>query len=281
MESRYGREDDYRHRFHAGNVGDVWKHCVLAALVRALADGPPLTVLDTHAGAGRYRLGPTGEWTAGIGRLDDGVPASVPEPVARYLTLAGPRRLPDRGGIYPGSPTFVLAGLRPEDRLVAVERVDEVRAELEKRCGDDPRVEVRGGDGLAVLAEVAAADGRLLAFIDPPFTRKEEWTEVAEALVAAHARRPDLHALLWYPIKKSLLRAGGLLKRLDEARVPYAALDLVVTPLEMKRHALNGSGVLLVGAPAGLVEALCAAMPALGRALCTHGRWSARVQEAF
>ena len=71
--SRYRDADappDYGHRFHAGNVGDVWKHTALLAVLDALDTGTaPAHYLDTHAGEGVYPLGPTGEWTEGIGRL--------------------------------------------------------------------------------------------------------------------------------------------------------------------------------------------------------------------
>jgi 23S rRNA (adenine2030-N6)-methyltransferase len=274
--SRYSEGFDYRHQFHAGNVGDVWKHVCLAAFARALtAEGPPLRVVDTHAGAGRYRLGPTGEWTAGIGRLDGGVAAPVPPALERYLALAAARRAPDRGGEYPGSPAFVRPALRPDDRLLLVELIDEVRAELERQVAGDARVEVRGGDGLAALVE-AAGGGRLFAFVDPPFTRREEWAEVGDALVAAHRRDPGLHALLWYPIK-SLQRPAAVQRQLHDAGVRFTAIDLIVTPLDLKRKALNGSGVLLIGAPPGLAAELAETLPALGGALATHEEWSARI----
>ncbi|MFZ4739261.1 MAG: 23S rRNA (adenine(2030)-N(6))-methyltransferase RlmJ, partial [Bradymonadia bacterium] len=62
----------YSHRFHAGNHADVFKHLALVALLEAStrAGAAPVTYLETHAGEGRYTLGPTGEWTEGIGKLD-------------------------------------------------------------------------------------------------------------------------------------------------------------------------------------------------------------------
>ncbi|MFZ4699255.1 MAG: 23S rRNA (adenine(2030)-N(6))-methyltransferase RlmJ, partial [Candidatus Methylumidiphilus sp.] len=47
----------YRHAFHAGNHADVLKHMVLIAIMRHLTQkDTALTVFDTHAGAGLYRL---------------------------------------------------------------------------------------------------------------------------------------------------------------------------------------------------------------------------------
>ena len=49
---------NYRHAFHAGNFADCVKHVLLVWVVRALARKPAaFRVLDTHAGAGAYRLG--------------------------------------------------------------------------------------------------------------------------------------------------------------------------------------------------------------------------------
>ena len=46
-------EQSYSHRFHAGNVGDLWKHVALLALLRALLKrSEQLRVIETHAGAG-------------------------------------------------------------------------------------------------------------------------------------------------------------------------------------------------------------------------------------
>ena len=47
----------YRHAFHAGNHADVLKHTVLLAILRHLLQKEAaLMVIDTHAGAGLYRL---------------------------------------------------------------------------------------------------------------------------------------------------------------------------------------------------------------------------------
>ena len=65
----------YRHAFHAGNHADVLKHVTLIATLRHLMrKNGPLTLIDTHAGAGIYRLDDhpaqvSGEAQAGIARL--------------------------------------------------------------------------------------------------------------------------------------------------------------------------------------------------------------------
>ncbi len=61
----------YRHAFHAGNHADVLKHTVLLAILRYLTQkDTPLTVFDTHAGAGLYRL--DGDYAQTSGEAQEG-----------------------------------------------------------------------------------------------------------------------------------------------------------------------------------------------------------------
>ena len=62
----------YRHAFHAGNHADVLKHTTLIALMKYLTQkDTALTVIDTHAGAGLYRL--DGDYTETSGEASEGV----------------------------------------------------------------------------------------------------------------------------------------------------------------------------------------------------------------
>ncbi|HWP64945.1 MAG TPA: 23S rRNA (adenine(2030)-N(6))-methyltransferase RlmJ [Candidatus Limnocylindria bacterium] len=282
--SRYrpDAEPDYSHRFHAGNVGDVWKHCALVALLdRLAASGRRTAFLDTHAGEGRYRLGPTGEWTEGIGRLwsasgeDDGA-------VARYLAVC--RSLvpaSDRPRWYPGSPRFARAALGADAPLLLWERDPAACERLRADTAGDPRVRVVCGDGLAGLAaSTAAAEANadaVLVLIDPPYVQKAEWMEVTDALAAAARRTRSACLALWYPVK-SLTRPNAMMARLEAAGVSAALAELVTTPLAHQRRRLNGSGLVLVRPPESALGAIAAAAPALGARLATRGAaWSMRL----
>ena len=62
----------YRHAFHAGNHPDVLKHTCLVALIKYLTQkDTALTVIDTHAGAGLYRL--DGDYTETSGEASQGI----------------------------------------------------------------------------------------------------------------------------------------------------------------------------------------------------------------
>jgi len=149
--SRYrpGAAPDYSHRFHAGNIGDVWKHCVLVdVLERARAAGGAVVYVETHAGEGEYLLQSTGEWTEGIGRLwDDDTAAAGADPVARYVALC--RRLApgaDRPTSYPGSPAFARAVLGAGATLALWER----------DAAAYGRLAVHVGAGRAVVCQAAS-----------------------------------------------------------------------------------------------------------------------------
>lgn len=272
----------YEHRFHAGNVGDVLKHTALTALLGALPPGPK-RLIETHAGAGAYPLGATGEWTEGIGRVWSLDSARAPESVERYLreVEASTRRRRGSselaGGAYPGSP-LIFASMRGEhDRLVLHEIADEARAAVSARFAGAPWVEVVGEDGLAALSALSSrTQEEIVVLIDPPYADRREWTDVARAIIAAHGRAPAARMMLWYPIK-SYARPNALLGELERAQITAATVELITTPLTSQKNRLNGSGVLFVSPPDGLVEEMASCAAWLGPRLATQaGRWSTR-----
>jgi 23S rRNA (adenine2030-N6)-methyltransferase len=276
---------DYSHRFHAGNVGDVWKHCALVEVLRlAAAAAPSVAYVESHAGEGSYELGPTGEWTEGVGRLwTTSEFAARDDAAGRYVPLC--RRLgsgTDRPTRYPGSPQLARAVLGPAAPLILRESDAAAYERLVAAMGADPHVEIAREDGLATLPEVVRATerraGAVVVLIDPPYSRKADWTQVPDALVRAATASARACLLLWYPVK-SLTRPNAMIARVEAAGVSGAVAELITTPLAHQRHRLNGSGVLVVRPPAGALEALAAAAPVIGRRCATHGgAWSFRMQ---
>jgi 23S rRNA (adenine2030-N6)-methyltransferase len=270
---------DYGHRFHAGNVGDVWKHC---ALIEVLRRAGRVAYLDTHAGEGRYALGPTGEWTEGIGRLWQYPSNASDGAVARYVELC--RRIGEgreRPVRYPGSPMIARAMLGADAAMTLWEREAATCDALRLIVGGDAHASVMHDDGLVAIANAAAAaerDTDVVVLIDPPYTQKADWIAVPDALARAVAATKRACFMLWYPVK-SLTRPSAMLARLADAGVAGAIAELVTTPLGQQRNRLNGSGVLLVRPPAGAMESIAAAAPIIGAACATqNGRWSMRAQ---
>lgn len=272
---------NYRHIYHAGNGADVFKHAVLALLLRRLAaKETPFAVLDTHAGIGDYDLTRaeaerTGEAKAGIARL---LAAHVDDPgLAPYL--AAVRAGLDENGTltrYPGSPRITQAALRPGDRLVLCELHPDDHAALRRAFAGDRRVAVHHMDGYQALkAHLPPKERRGLVLIDPPYEDADELARLPERLAQAWHRWPNGIYALWYPIKErpAVWRFHEALASCGIRRM--LAVDLTLHD-ETSHLRLNGSGMILVNPPWQLDRDLERLLPLLHGALADGG--GARVE---
>ncbi len=236
---------NYRHAFHAGNIGDCLKHALLLALIGGLHRKPaPLFLLDTHAGRGAYDLAAseaarTGEWRAGIGRLLDDPPVALHDYVAAVTRL----------GLYPGSPALMAATLRPGDRMACCELHPDDHAALRCRFAADHRIGVHRRDAWEALgALLPPPERRGLVLIDPPYEAEDEYPRLAAGLRRGHARFPTGVFAAWYPIKD---RAP--IRDFFAAIQDSGIRDVIATELWLRAAVdpaqLNGSGLLVVNAP--------------------------------
>lgn len=265
---------NYRHAFHAGNFADVFKHAVLCRIVTHLLGKPSaFRVIDTHAGAGLYDLDSEearrgGEWQDGIGRLRgavlDGELQALLQPYLDVVDAFNPS-----GGlsVYPGSPAVVRAMLREQDRLVACELEPKAAAALAQSFRADKRVRAVAIDGWTALsAYVPPKERRGLVLIDPPFEQPEEFTRMAEELVAAHRKWATGSYVLWYPIKDRR-EPDVLARRLQRSGIgKILRAELTVGRLGESTR-LVGNGLILVNPPWTLHDELAVMLPALARLL--------------
>lgn len=255
---------NYRHAFHAGNFADLVKHAALIRLLdRLTADPTPLTVVDTHAGAGLYDLtdpmqARSREAEAGVKRFLGGV---VP-PIFTGMRAAIARRNPNGPvRLYPGSPALIADALRPADVYRACElRPDDfttLKVMLRKQAF---RAEAMQRDGYVVAEETAATTDRLFVLTDPPFERSDDYVRTAAMLEDVFARKPDATALVWLPLK-DLETLDGFVRRLEAARLPETVVaETRLRPLRDPMR-LNGCVLVAVGPPDGFaaeLEAICA-----------------------
>lgn len=273
--------DDYSHRFHAGNVGDVFKHTALLQLLRSCTrNNESVHYIESHAGEGGYALETTGEWTEGVGKLWASAAHFVEyETTGSYLEVI--HRVAQGRRYYPGSPLFAAAHLRSGDRLTLWEHSVSAFAQLKTSLNEDTRASIRFGDGVAALPDgVVSAEregGSVVVLVDPPYSTKSEWITVPDALIAAYRASTRACFMLWYPLK-SLTRPNALIMRLRDAEVEGTVVEWTNTPLELKRNRLNGSGLIFLRPPKGLVSGLFGFLPSLAEGCATHnGRWSIRV----
>jgi 23S rRNA (adenine2030-N6)-methyltransferase len=273
---------NYRHLFHAGGFGDVLKHVVLALLIAHLkAKDKPFTVLDTHAGIGRYDLARdearrTKEFEGGIAHLFN--EADLPAELASYLAIVQSFNPDGRLRWYPGSPCLVRALLRPGDRLIAVELHPEDAETLAAEFARDRQVKVHRLDGYQALkAFLPPTPRRGLVLIDPPFEENGEFDRMVEGLKAAHRRWATGIYALWYPVKDraELRRFHDLLRASNIARI--AVVELSVLPRE-EPETLTGCGLVLVNPPFGLLDVLKRVLSDLVRRLAVEGAGASSVE---
>jgi len=251
---------NYRHAFHAGNFADLVKHAaVLAVLAQMTKAKGPVTVIDTHGGAGAYDLGSemarkSGEAEAGIGRLM-ALP-KVPEVYQPLVQAVGKLNGAKGLRLYPGSPRLVIEALRPGDHYMVCELRPDDFALLEQTLkGARAKVTALMDDGYVMAAQRTPPTGPVLALIDPPFERADDYGRAATAALAMIGRNPGAVVMVWTPLK-DLETFDGFLRRLEQVALPptlvvEARLRPLTTPMRM-----NGCALVILNAPTQLAEPL-------------------------
>jgi 23S rRNA (adenine2030-N6)-methyltransferase len=267
---------NYRHAYHAGNVGDVLKHAVLARVLAWLATKEAgFAVVDTHAGAGDYDLGgaearATGEWEAGIGRLDAG--AALTPAMESFLApwrALGARARAERRGRYPGSPALARIALRSQDRAVFLEKHPETCAALRSLMRGDTRVTVEEIDGWSRVPKLLPPrERRGVVLIDPPFEDRRDYVTMVETLAACHRRFATGTYLLWYPVKGEA-DIKGMCRALVELAIPKTLRLELRTRVPNHPNRFDGAGLIVVNPPWTLQDDAAAALPALAERLAT------------
>lgn len=160
---------NYRHSFHAGNFADLVKHALVLWLLKERQANGPVTVIDTHAGAGLYDLSGDGarsrEAEAGVARL---MTAENRPPLIEALAAEVAALNPESGmRFYPGSPLLIARALGEGDRYIGFELHPPVQAMLAEALADWPAAEGHEGDGYAEALKAAKAAKGPLVLIDP------------------------------------------------------------------------------------------------------------------
>jgi 23S rRNA (adenine2030-N6)-methyltransferase len=262
----------YRHAFHAGNHADVLKHCILVQLLRHLNQkDKPYWVIDSHAGAGRYRLDSehatkNAEFEGGIGRL--WARADLPPALADYVSLVRTMNADGRLRHYPGSPWLALELMRPDDRLRLFElHSTDFRLLAKTFAGEERRVALRQADGFQELKSVLPPPPRRgLTLIDPAYEDKRDYLRVPAALKEALGRFATGTFAVWYP---QLQRgdARQLPEKLKKLPVKWLHASLSVRTPAADGFGMHGSGMFVVNPPWTLATALAETLPFLVAAL--------------
>ena len=243
---------NYRHAFHAGNFADLQKHAILIALLAALtAEETPLSVVDTHAGAGAYDLGGdmarrSGEAAAGIGKLlaAKDAPAAFAPLVAAVKALNGG----GEGPLYPGSPLLIARLLRKTDRYTACELRPDDFDSLRRSLAPYPFAQAAQDDGYATAVAKAGKGGaRTFVLIDPPFERSDDYAQIVATTQAVLARDRRAVIAAWMPLK-DLETFDAFMRAMETVTNDALAAELRLRPLTDPMK-MNGCAMVMVGAP--------------------------------
>ncbi len=248
---------NYRHAFHAGNFADLVKHGVLTALMDVLTrEAGPLTVVDTHSGAGAYDL--TGEMSRRSGEAAAGVfrlMAAKDSPPAFDALKAAVRSMNkgDEVVLYPGSPLLVAKALRNGDRYFACELREDDCATLAETLQPFANAVALNTDGYAAAVERIPAKGRAFVLIDPPFERGDDYAQIARAAGAVRTKNAEATTAVWVPLK-DLETLDRFLRELeDAAETPLLVAESRLRPLNNPMK-MNGCAMVMVGAPEAVIE---------------------------
>ena len=275
----------YRHAFHAGNHADVLKHTVLLAVLRHMAQKEAaLTVFDTHAGAGLYRLDgdyaqTSAEAAEGFLKLVASKPAQPLAPMLQdYVDLVASFNKPGSHKVYPGSPFIIHRVIQARDRdklkLFELHPTDTKTltaniAQLEA----GRQVAILGEDGFeGVKKFLPPPSRRALLLCDPSYELKTDYGRVAEMVADALLRFATGTYAVWYPIiprpeahdlpKKLKTLANKAGKSWLSATLTVKSSKLLQDDAgEVIRPGLPASGMFIINPPHTLKTGLQKALP--------------------
>ncbi len=281
----------YRHAFHAGNHADVLKHTMIVATMRHLVTKETaLTLVDTHAGAGLYRL--DGDYATTSGEAGDGVlrlraPAvaattDLAPALVDYLDLVASFNAAGKHKVYPGSPFLLHRLARPQDRLKLFELhptdARSLQANIEQLEAGRQIATYREDGFTAVRRFLPPPSRRALLLCDPSYEIKTDYGRVAELIDDCLRRFATGTYIVWHPIiaRQDAHQLPRRLKTLAErAGRPWLHATLTVKSARqgqgeqaLERSAgLPASGMFLINPPHTLHAALATALPQMAALL--------------
>ena len=274
----------YRHAFHAGNHADVLKHTVLIALLKHLTlKDAPLTVIDSHAGAGLYRL--DGDFAQTSAEAVDGIfklwgKEKLAGALQDYLEVVQSFNAQSKVlKVYPGSPFITQHLLRDQDKLKLFELHP---SDIKALTGNVEQL--RAGRQVAVIREdgfegprkfIPPPARRALLLCDPSYEIKSDYAKVQTLIAESLKRFATGTYAVWYPLIPRP-EAHDLPKRLKTlaTRAGKPCLNVVLTVKNSKiisavqsgaevakRPGLPASGMFIINPPHTLKAAMLEALP--------------------
>lgn len=267
----------YRHGFHAGNHADVIKHLIYQYTLEYMGKkNKPFSIIDTHSGAGAYKLADkfadkNKEYETGIGRLWH--VENAPEAVTNYVEAVKRFNVENESSdltLYPGSPWFALDSMPLEGKAFFHELHPSDFDLLRQFVRTNRYRKAIHGDGYKEsIGLFPPPSKRGLVIVDPPYELKEDYTKVVGYLSQMWKRFSSGVYMLWYPVvdreridklEQDLVRSGISNIQLFELNV----LD------DTNEKGMTGSGMIVINPPWTLKQEMEEVLPYLVQQLAAE-----------
>ncbi|WP_067518414.1 23S rRNA (adenine(2030)-N(6))-methyltransferase RlmJ [Endozoicomonas ascidiicola] len=255
----------YQHHYHAGNHADVLKHWTLLACVRHMQKkDKPFDYIDTHAGAGFYRL--DSAMAKKTNEADEGVLKINWKKQPGLKDYHGQIAADIKARSYPGSPLLVKRLLRPGDKAWLFEMHPKTLRELKNHCEHRRLCHVRQEDGFqGLLSLLPVASRRALVLIDPSYEIKSDYQTVVTVMKKAWQKMPQATMLLWYPVVDA-----GQIQQMEKAFAKSSMRNVHLMEMgieDSEQPGMTASGMIVVNPPWTLADEFNATMPAVSEML--------------
>lgn len=260
----------YRHAFHAGNHADVLKHWIFCLVLDYFNQkDKPYWVIDTHAGAGLYRLdsgvaNKTAEYVGGIQRLQQ---SQAPEAFHIYLeAVAAANQHQQR--LYPGSPWLASHLINPVDKLRLFELHPADAVLLEQQFSSQKRqIAIQQKDGFeGIKACLPPPTKRGIVLIDPPYEVKDDYTRVVDSVKDSLKRFATGTYLIWYP-RLQRPEPQQMIDKLRRLETDFLHVSLDVEKPSADGFGMYGSGMWVINPPWTLRQSVEPHLPWLTQTL--------------
>lgn len=277
----------YQHEYHFGNHADILKHLTLTLILSHLNEKTkPYSLIDAHAGAGRYSISDernekTGEFSRGVSLLLSQMNDNLnKEPFKTYFDMC--RAYADKN-YYAGSPEIMRCCARECDSITLMELHPQ---EIEK-LKDNMKLPTLYGSPKAqkiaihhrnsyegVLAITPPEPKRGLLLLDPSYEETSDFENVAEIAEAMKKKWSVGIVAVWYPLLAHRKCEISMLKerlsvcaREGSDRGVLCAELCVQDENDESLPRLFGSGMVVINPPWKLKDELSEILPPLAKIL--------------
>ena len=273
----------YQHEYHFGNHADILKHLTLTLILSHLNEkNKPYSVIDAHAGAGRYNVldeknEKTGEFSKGISLLL----SAADNPICKtYFDIC---KSYIAKNYYPGSPEIARCMTREGDKITLMElhpqEIEKLKANMKlpvlfgEKKNEDISIHYRNSyEGIIAITPPEPKRGLLL--LDPSYEESSDYNNVAEIALAMKKKWNIGIVAIWYPLlahRKTeiaqLKAAAASCGQEGSDRGVLCAEMCVQNENDDSLPRLYGSGMIVINPPWKLKEELSQALPNIAKIL--------------